>query len=133
MIFWCRFNRTAKILRLNTFRYFHFISEENLVVGRLINALPNAGTNAKKGLRHHLSQRQKKSPNPVNPLLKPLPPDSDQRTKTVRNLNRRPSIANLIALKEMEIWLIAKRRPLCLTREARRQNNMEGVIGKRFL
>ena len=129
MIFWCRFNRTAKILRLNTFRYFHFISEENLVVGRLINALPNAGTNAKKGLRHHLSQRPKKSPNQVNPL----PPDSDQRTKIVRNLNRRQSIANLIALKEMEIWLIAKRRPLCLTREARRQNNMEGVTGKRFL
>ena len=129
MIFWCRFNRTAKILRLNTFRYFHFISEENLVVGRLINALPNVGTNAKKGLRHHLSQRQKKSPNQVNPL----PPDSDQRVKIVRNLNRRPSIANSIALKEMEIWPIAKRRPLCLTREARRQNNMEGVTGKRFL
>ena len=127
MIFWCCFNRTAKILRLNTFRYFHFISEENLVVGRLINALPNAGTNAKK--RHHLSQRQKKSPNQGNPL----PPDSDQRAKIVRNLNRRQSIANLIALKEMEIWLIAKRRPLCLTRKARRQNNMEGVIGKRFL
>ena len=79
-------------------------------MGRLINALPNAGTNAKKGLRHHLSQRQKKSPNQVNP--NPLTPDSDQRAKTVRNLNRRLSIANFIALKEMDIWPIVKRRSL---------------------